>query len=647
VRRAGHWGAVFNDLHCICHLERDKMANWCREASRMEISDRKRLNIIAEDMLGEARAVGRDRIYSATGFSRQNISIVHQQIRCTNLAWALRQRRKVRKGDVVAIIGGSFSGIMLSCSLAIANDVIVYILEKESRLFHRFLDKSQRFLSQNLNSRDLRKGFSPSYAAPLDSPAIFEWEAGVASDVAGAWLREFNRYATKLPIFTIHDCEVEPNAISEKDDKVFVQLRAPTDAKLKPLVVDVLIDATGFGPEANPHKLVDYSYWEGGHRLIYDHLPPKSHVLISGCGDSGVIELMHYAIADFQHEMVTYFWPPNAGLEAILDQGLERINSVLRSEEVPRFEGRLISELCWWLDRWWYLQHWQKHHWEEVPQTASTKSIFAAIEAELAGRIAIAFPGRKSAAIPEDQREAFALALSLEDQLAVRAAIGPAIDDALSLEIAALLKPIKVEKLLNLRALRKKLRPGTKIVLNGVTPTPFTRNLSPYNVWLTHVMIGLPNIRYRKGRIVDTNRMPDGQTRVTFSDDTSDDFDRVITRYGPGRGEPDKQLSAGNPRDPYPGDYLLDYPTYSTPTEQPSIWRNIRVGTDRVTARVPVIERRRGTDPNNPIYKPLYIAELLRADPNPWLEDPRYKDPQIWLGRAIRKGCYPAYRDRL
>ncbi len=613
----------------------------------MAISDRKRLKIIAEDMLGEARAVGRARVYSATGFSQQNISIVHQQVRCTNLAWALGHRRKVSKGDVVAIVGGSFSGIMLACSLAIAHDVIVYILEKESRLLHRFLDKSQRFLSQNLNSRDLRKGFDPSYAAHIDKPAIFEWEAGVASDVAGAWLREFDRYASKLPIFTIHDCEVEPSAISEIDDKVIVQLQAPTDAKLRPLVVDLLIDATGFGPEANPLKLADYSYWEGGHRLIYDHLPPESRVLVSGCGDSGVIELMHYAIADFQHEMVTYFWPPKAGLEAILDMGLERINNVLHSDEIVDFEGRLISELCWWLGHWSYLQYWQKNHGSESPPSDSSKSIFDAIEAELAERIAIAFPGRKSSTIPEDEREAFVLALSLEEQLAVRAAVGPAIDDALSLEIAALMKPVKVARLLNLRTLRKRLRPGTEIVLNGLTPTPFTRNLSPYNVWLTHVMMGLPNVHYRRGRIVDTERMSGGQTRVIFGDGTSDVFDRVVTRYGPGRREPSKQLSMGNLRDPYPGDFLLDYPTYSVPTDRPQIWQNIRVGTHRVKARVPIIQRRRGTDPSNPIFKPLYIAEILRADPNPWNEDPRYKDPQTWLSQAIRTGHYPAYRDRL
>jgi hypothetical protein len=80
----------------------------------MDADDRKQFDEAARLIIEEAQAVENDRIFSATGFASENISIVHQQMRCVNLAWALMQTKRVKRGDVVAIVGGSFSGLMLS-----------------------------------------------------------------------------------------------------------------------------------------------------------------------------------------------------------------------------------------------------------------------------------------------------------------------------------------------------------------------------------------------------------------------------------------------------------------------------------------------------------------------------------------------------
>jgi hypothetical protein len=50
----------------------------------MHPKDRKRITKVAELMLAEARSSDNDRVFSATGFARDNISIVHQQLRCAN-----------------------------------------------------------------------------------------------------------------------------------------------------------------------------------------------------------------------------------------------------------------------------------------------------------------------------------------------------------------------------------------------------------------------------------------------------------------------------------------------------------------------------------------------------------------------------------
>jgi hypothetical protein len=70
-----------------------------RQANDMDATDRVRLDEAADLMIKEAQAAGNDRIFSASGFARENISILHQQVRCTNLAWALSHTKRIKRGD--------------------------------------------------------------------------------------------------------------------------------------------------------------------------------------------------------------------------------------------------------------------------------------------------------------------------------------------------------------------------------------------------------------------------------------------------------------------------------------------------------------------------------------------------------------------
>lgn len=607
----------------------------------MDREERIRLNSLADEMLEEARAAGHRHIYSASGFSQQNISIVHQQVRCANLAWALRQRRLLQKGDAVAIVGGSFSGLVLACSIALADDVIVYIIEKEPRLLHRFLDKSHRYLSPNLNSRDLRKGFDPTFARPMHRPAVFDWEAGTASEVAMAWLREYETYAAKLPIFHFLETELSSDAVTADEDGVTIRLITGNDAAL-PLKVSALIDATGFGTEANPHGLADHSYWEGGHRLIYDHLAPKSRILVSGCGDSGIIEVMHYAFADFRHDMVESFWPTRANLEAHLDLGLERINAVIQSEEVERYDFALISELCWWLDHWWSRQNWSSRDFQPNP---ARQAIFNLIENELSDKLDRAFAPRAHAQIDWVEREEFVLSIPMVDQLAIRRTIAPLVDDAISQEIASLMSSVQVPDLLVTNELRRMQRLGVDIFLNGLTPTPYTRNLSAYNIWLTKVLLSLPNVRYLQGEIVDVEQATSGKFTVKFADKTKKKFDRVVTRYGAGGRNSETEFWKGALRDPLPGDILLATPYYYVPTDEPPIQQRVEPAVDRVEKRKEVILRRRGSNSVDPISKQSFLHALVWPEYRDLAVDPRYSDPQTWLRNSIQARRYPIYRN--
>lgn len=609
----------------------------------MDTNDRTLLDETARLMIGEAQAAGNDRIFSATGFADENISIIHQQMRCVNLAWALGHTGRVKRGDVVAIIGGSFSGLMLAATLAIADDAIIYLFEKEKRLLHRFRDKSHRYLSPNLNSRYLGKNFHPTWSEAFFVPPVFKWSEDIASSVAASWLEEFKSYQDKLPIFTFLGYEVSKGHIKRREGGLTIDFRGLGAPYLHAIDVDLLIDATGFGEEANCHRLVDFSYWESGHRLIYDHLPKTCNVLVSGCGDSGLIEAMHYAISDFRHDLVESLWPIQTNLEAYLDIGLEeaKLDNIYKSEDVESYDGRVISEVCWWLGTWFRLEHWKSHGWSLHRDGEHTSQIFHAIEEVLRPHLEASFPQRNLRRLDWDDREAFAIRLSLKAQLKVRKAVRPIADFWISHALARLMRKVAVAKLIRVRKLHSMARPGATVTLNGTMPTPYTRQLSTYNVWLMRLLTSFPNVRYRQGKIANVEPYGPGQFCVTFKDGSKQVFDRVVTRYGPAAAKTSRQLSKGRSRDPHAGNWLLSPVQYRVPTDKPDTWKSINPAIHRVASKLDELQRRPASDLPELLSKYLYVQYLL-AGPHT-MKEGIYRDPQAWLSAKIRAGIWPSY----
>lgn len=222
-----------------------------------------------------------------------------------------------------------------------------------------------------------------------------------------------------LPIFTFSECKVRREDIEPRERRIRIDLRRPEKPHLRPIEVDLLIDATGFGEQANPRGLADYSYWEAGHRLICDHLPRECTVLVSGRGDSGIVEALHYTIKDFRHEFVENLWP-HVNLEARLDIGLAsaKLDHILLSEEIERYDGQVISELCWWLDTWHRLDNCGSE-WSLRREGPHAKPIFQAIEGARQPHLLQAFSARNLKRLDWGEREAFLLALDMGSQLAI------------------------------------------------------------------------------------------------------------------------------------------------------------------------------------------------------------------------------------
>lgn len=571
--------------------------------SRIKKADHERLAALAESMIAEATSSESPRVLSSNGFSRSSISILHQQLRCTNLAWALKFTGRVKTGDVIGIVGGSFSGLMLASALAMCNDVIVYIFEKERRLMQRFIDKSHRFIAPNLNSRSLQAAFHPTAGVRFYEPPLFDWEGDAASTVAVDWRNEFRGYAEKLPIFCFFERDVEPRHIKATSQSVTIQFDPLKDGTVvRPIKLDWLIDATGFGQECNPCKLDDYSYWETGHRLIYDYLGPKARVLVSGCGDSGTIEMMHYAIKDFSHARVDAFWPPAPHLDIVVDQRLDMAafddvtdwQDDWDLEELP-----LNSEIRWF--RGVCRRGAEGYAGGPEDLDPARRRIFDAIEAGLAKS---SFGKRVH---KHDWQGYFDLLpeASAEDQAVVGAAVTPVLDEESSIAIRDTMQGIDLTKIFHMKALRAHARANVEVVLNGVTSTPFTRHLSPFNVWLMYVMMSFPNVSYRQGRLAAVNRMPDGKYKVCFQDGRQELFDRVVTRYGPGGSA--RLIRPKSVLDP--AGYLLISPRIMI--REGDVGRYVDLAKlDVEEARQRVAKRKMSPEPEHHIEKKLFAAAL-------------------------------------
>ena len=473
-------------------------------------------------------------VYSSNFFAKRFISIVDQQTRCFNICWALKASRRINKSSHVAVIGCGVSGMTCAVGLAMLCDCVVYVFEKNSRLLDRFWGAGFRYIHPDLNfgvNQDMRHDPHKNTDFPF-----MNWSGNYAPQVADELVRKFEHYRTNACIALFLDTSV--NSVQSKqaaDGRKSVILTIDHGISEK-LWFDAAIVATGFGDERGSPHTNDVSYWYSGNPQYYQPtLQParslKERVLISGNGDSAVIELAHYLINDFNHRQIFGFLPTNDAAPFLAHVYKDSVGFLEFKKIEAGVEGyeQFPGPIAW---------YWKIRELSENYPHAKTR------EKTLAGILnRSTLVGQWRAKIYKEIHSHLKLCkkdtkLTSETIIKIEKNVEPLLDKLASHEIQKLVGNFNLKKMYNGAAVKKIFKRSFDVTVIGRTPTIYSRRQSPQNWYLLSVLSRYGEYRYIQGQLSEnpTLKLKPNQVEVTFGEKggpESIEYDRLVVRHGP------------------------------------------------------------------------------------------------------------------
>lgn len=248
------------------------------------------------------------------GVFESGITIYKQQIRALNLIHCLKMEYPKEKLKI-AVIGGGIAGLTAAAAAATLG-MSVSLFERKPTLLHLQRGCDTRWVHPQIYDWPQDGSTLPYAGLPL-----LTWEESTAGDVARQILDRFQR--DFYDDIVIH-CNAEILEVSN-DNRVSWRGSSKKYEQDGDVQYDGIIFAVGFGIERHSEEWQD-SYWRNDSinqlSTALGDDPPK--ILISGCGDGGLTDLLRACIQDFhQARIVREFFPPEKselydGLRAIV-----------------------------------------------------------------------------------------------------------------------------------------------------------------------------------------------------------------------------------------------------------------------------------------------------------------------------------------
>ncbi len=262
---------------------------------------------IASQLIRWMAVPGQPHVFALGNFARQ-VTFASQQARAFNLIWALFKENRLAARQRVAVIGAGLAGLTATVA-ALAKDCRVDLFEHASQPCPLQRGNDIRFIHPNI----LRWPENGSDRDDTDFPFL-NWTAanvrGVIKQIDLQWnmrtrndtrLRKFFNYrVNRLYKSSIKLGPQKPWLSANRIVDAVAKAGDATTAGYVEFTYDCVILAVGFGEERSIPGVPFLSYWEND-SLHQETGRGKRSVLVSGCGDGGLIDALRLRVQNFDH----------------------------------------------------------------------------------------------------------------------------------------------------------------------------------------------------------------------------------------------------------------------------------------------------------------------------------------------------------
>lgn len=290
---------------------------------------------VASKLIRWMEVPGQPHVFALGNFARQ-VTFSSQQARAFNLIWALFKENRLTAGGRVAVVGAGLGG-MTATLAALAKECHVDLFEHASQPCPLQRGNDIRFIHPNI----LRWPEAGSDRDDTDFPFL-NWTAanvrGVIKQIDLQWNMRTSNNSRLNKFFNYRVNRLYTSQSKSGPQKPWLSANRLVDTTAKgndittsgyvEFTYDCVILAVGFGEERSIAGVPFLSYWQND-SLHQETGRGKQSVLVSGCGDGGLIDALRLRLLNFDHaEFVRRFLNVD-GAQQLFDD-LRRIETALK-----------------------------------------------------------------------------------------------------------------------------------------------------------------------------------------------------------------------------------------------------------------------------------------------------------------------------
>ena len=263
------------------------------------------------------------------GCLEQRVTLYSQQVRALNLIHSLFETERLKPGYRVAVIGAGPAGLTAAAEAA-RRGCAVRVLERMPKPLHLFRGNTQRLLHPHLHDWP-----EPGWDEEQAHLPVLDWKAGPAGEVAEQLLRGWDE-ATKGQDVEL-GCGIKDLTAPQSQHPPYM-LAWHQDRRRREQFHAIIL-ALGFGIEKRVDGVRFRSYWDDDtlDQSPRDASHPNLHVLISGTGDGGLVDLLRARLEGFQCNRIVHGLLALPSLEGI-KHALLKLENKLRDKALSKQE---------------------------------------------------------------------------------------------------------------------------------------------------------------------------------------------------------------------------------------------------------------------------------------------------------------------